>query len=126
MFQHLLRLEQEQIRQEVRQVRQLFREAPPSELPLIKRWGVNFVQHLGKDSCPAGLAAWKIMWRGTLRDLSTTTGRWKRARRRPVWAAASGPGRPCHGPGGRAAISWTSPAVSCAEFHPSPCRMPWP
>ena len=59
-FQHLLRLEQEQIRQEVRQVRQLFREAPATELPLIKRWGVNFVQHLGKDSCPAGLAAWKI------------------------------------------------------------------
>lgn len=52
--------ELEEIRQEVRQVRQsLQKERPGSEVSLIQRWGMNFVAKLGQNSYPTKPERWQ-------------------------------------------------------------------
>lgn len=49
----------EEIRQEVRDVRQLLKKDNPSESTLIQRWGMNFVAKLGQNSYPTKPQRWQ-------------------------------------------------------------------
>eukprot|EP00438_Fugacium_kawagutii_P005701 Skav227831 [mRNA] locus=scaffold948:384487:385109:+ [translate_table: standard] len=50
----------EEIKQEVRDVRQMLRtEKPGSEVSLIQRWGMNFVTKLDKNSYPTKPQRWQ-------------------------------------------------------------------